>query len=88
MLGSGIIPFNMTVERRAELAMAKTAGDDKKLKDLFQKQEEEDRAIDEWFTLLPNRTMKAIHSCLAIPFASMDSQLVVRICYSSIYALF
>ncbi len=44
MNGSGITPLSMTVERRAELEVAKTAGDDKKLKDLFQKQGEEDRA--------------------------------------------
>ncbi len=44
MNGSGITLFNMTKERRAELEVAKTAGDEKKLKDLFQKQEEEDRA--------------------------------------------
>jgi hypothetical protein len=44
MNGSGITPFSMTKERRTELAVAKTAGDVKKLKDLFQKQKEDDRA--------------------------------------------
>ncbi len=45
MNGSGIIPLSMTKERRAELAVAKAAGDDKKLQDLFQKQEEDDMAM-------------------------------------------
>ncbi len=43
MNGTGITPHNMTKGRRAILAEAKTAGDVKKLKELFQKQEE-DRA--------------------------------------------
>ncbi len=44
MNSSGITPFGMTKERRAELEVAKATGDEEKQNELFLKQEGQNRA--------------------------------------------